>query len=100
MDYRVIWTGPAWRDLKTAHDYIAQDSPNYASLFAQECYEGGQYLCLFPRRGRRVPELRGLDFREVFVGSYRLIYNVVGHRIYIVALLHGARYFWAAWGDR
>jgi plasmid stabilization system protein ParE len=32
---RIIWSAPAAADLEAIHDYIARDSPHYASHFVQ-----------------------------------------------------------------
>ena len=41
--------------------------------------------------GRRVPEGPGDDVREVFEGSYRIMYLVQGTRIDILAVIHARR---------
>ncbi len=48
-------------------------------------------------RGRVVPELSDPAIREVFVGSYRLVYRILAHRVEILALVHGARDLTALW---
>ena len=50
-------------------------------------------------RGRRVPESEDPSMRELLVGNYRLVYEVDGSRVRIVAFLHGARDF-ARWRGR
>jgi len=42
---------------------------------------------------RLVPEFQIPNVREIFVGSYRLIYHVSRDRIEIVGFIHGARDF-------
>jgi plasmid stabilization system protein ParE len=44
-------------------------------------------------RGRIVPEMADDLVRELFVKSYRLIYEVPADKIVILAFLHGARRF-------
>jgi plasmid stabilization system protein ParE len=50
----------------------------------------------FSRRGRVVPEIRDESVRELFVKSYRLIYEIEESRIVILPFLHGSRNFPAA----
>ena len=42
-------------------------------------------------RGRVVPEIDAPDIRELFIGSYRLIYQVTADRVFILVLVHGTR---------
>jgi toxin ParE1/3/4 len=44
-------------------------------------------------RGRVVPELGDDLVRELFVKSYRLIYEIRADKVVILAFLHGARRF-------
>ena len=50
-------------------------------------------LNVFSGRGRIVPELNDIAFRELFVDPFRLIYQVTPSEVTIVALLHQARDF-------
>jgi len=47
----------------------------------------------FPEIGRVVPEIGDANIRELFVYSYRLIYEIVPDDIKIIALIHGKRDF-------
>lgn len=47
-------------------------------------------------RGRIVPEVGSPAIREIFVHRYRLIYEISGSNVEILAFLHGARDF-AKW---
>ncbi len=42
-------------------------------------------------RGRVVPELGETEVRELLIGNYRLLYEIHGKQVYILALIHGAR---------
>jgi len=46
-----------------------------------------------PLAGRRVPEIRREDVREVFLRSYRIVYRVMSERIDIVTVFEGHRIF-------
>jgi len=89
----VEWSGPAKRDLKQIHDYIAQDSRYYAKRVVRNIREKSQTLEPFPNAGRVVPEINDPDVREIFVYSYRLIYEVKPKRVEILAIVHGKRDF-------
>jgi toxin ParE1/3/4 len=47
----------------------------------------------FPEIGRIVPEIDDPDIREVFVYSYRLVYQKTSAGVDILALLHSKRDF-------
>ena len=87
----VRWTKPAKLDLKQIHDYIARDSKFYAEKIALEFVEKTEILNSFPEAGRIVPEIGDTNIRELFVYSYRLIYEISPNKIEILALIHGKR---------
>ena len=93
MAYRIAWTESAWQDLESAVAYIANDSPRYGSALMDEARFAARSLRRFPKRGRLTPELNDPTVRELFVKQYRLIYEVSGDRVVILAFLHGARQF-------
>ena len=89
----VEWSGPAKRDLKQIHDYIAQDSKYYAKNVVRNIVNKSETLETFPKVGRMVPEINDPNVREIFVYSYRLIYEVTPKRVEILAIVHGRRDF-------
>ena len=97
MARAVSWTHRAWSDLEQAADYIAQDSPNYAATLLAQARDTARTLDRFAERGRIVPELLDPGIREVFVGSYRLVFRIVPNRVEVLALIHGARDLSAFW---
>ncbi len=84
----VIWSIPAQYDLKKIHDYIAEDSKYYALKVSQEFVAKSEVLLDFPKMGRIVPEIGDPNIRELFVYSYRLIYEVSSNQIEILAVIH------------
>jgi plasmid stabilization system protein ParE len=91
MARSVVWTETAWRDLERTADYIAEDSPGYAAAFVEHVRDVARSLDRLSDRGRVVPELGDPTVRELLIGSYRLLYEVLGDVTYILALIHGAR---------
>ena len=89
----VNWSASAKRDLKQIHDYIAKDSKYYAKKVAQNIVAATEELVEFPKTGRIVPEIGEINVRELFVYSYRLIYEISTDRIKILAIIHGKRDF-------
>ena len=89
----VTWSNPAKNDLKKIHDYIAKDSKFYAVKVSQEFIEKSEKLKVFPKMGRIVPEIGDPNIRELFVYSYRLIYEISSAKIEILAIIHGRQDF-------
>ena len=74
-------------------EYIAQDKPEAATAFVLRLEEQVGTLERFPERCPLVPEneLLGADYRHLLYGNYRTIFKIVGSRVIILRLLHGAR---------
>jgi toxin ParE1/3/4 len=87
----VIWTRPARADLRSIHDYIARDSAIYAKKVAQEIRRKGDCLDATPRIGKVVRELADDTVRELSIYSYRIIYQIKGERVLVLALVHKRR---------
>ncbi|MEO8276998.1 MAG: type II toxin-antitoxin system RelE/ParE family toxin [Thermoanaerobaculia bacterium] len=97
MARAVSWTERAWSDLDQAADYIARDSPNYAATLLAQARDTGRTLDRFAEQGRVVPELSDPAIREIFVGSFRLVYRVLSTRVEVLTFVHGARDLTELW---
>ena len=53
---QIILADSAWMDLESIGDYIALDSPRYASEFIESILNHFHILYDFPKAGRVVPE--------------------------------------------
>jgi len=89
----VKWSKPAREDLKCIHEFIATDSKYYAKKVTQDIVDKTKKLNNFPKIGRVVPEIDNINIRELFIYSYRLIYEIRHNRIEILAIIHGKRDF-------
>ena len=87
----IVWSNPAVDDLEAAVAFIAKDSEAYARSLAQLAIDAAESLHTFPHRGHRLPDPKLSRFRELIIGSYRLVYLVERKRVLIVAVLHGHR---------
>ena len=87
----VIWSESAKADLRAIHDYIAHDSRHYAKKVAQDIREKAHSLGELPRSGRKVPELDNEQVREFALYSYRVIYEIKAHDVFVLALVHKRR---------
>lgn len=96
----IVWSDPAVDDLEAAVTFIAKDSDAYARSLAQLAVDAAESLRKFPNRGHRLPDPKLARFRELIVGSHRLVYLVEKKRVLIVAVLHGHRALRRALKDR
>ena len=87
----VRWTPQAADDLEAIAEFISQDSPGYASIFAVDVIEAVDRIGSFPNIGRIVPETRLPFLREVILGNYRIVYRVLTDAVEILTIYHGAR---------
>ena len=73
--------------------YIAQDNPDAATAFVLRLEEQISTLERFPERSPLVAEneLLGTAYRHLLHGNYRTIFKIVGSRVIILRVLHGAR---------
>ncbi len=90
---RVAWTQGARDGLDSVLGYIAEDSPEAAAKILDVILGVAESLDQLSNRGRIVPEIGDPSIREVFVYSYRLLYQVCDDEVRIIGLLHGARNF-------
>ena len=91
MAFRLVWSEAAVEDIESIATYIEKDSPIYAKAVVSKFFEKADALKEFARMGRIVPELNDPDIREIFVYSYRLIYQIEDDTIVFVAVVHGKR---------
>src|SRR5436309_6789147 len=86
----IFWSPTARADLQHIEAYIAEQNPRAAAKVAQAILTGVEGLQRFPGIGRagRVPDTREL----VISGTpYIVPYRVIGQRLDIIAVIHGAR---------
>lgn len=89
----VIWSIPAKDALKQIHDFIGKDSEFYSQKVVDDIILSTEQIENFPSSGRIVPEIMEENVREIFVYSYRVIYEIQEDNIYILNIVHGARDF-------
>jgi addiction module RelE/StbE family toxin len=90
---KIVWTSRALGDLHKIHDYIAEDSVRYAQAQIESIQTAVLKLSAFPSIGRCVPEFTHLSYREIIVGSYRVIYRLENQKeqVLIMSIVHGRR---------
>ncbi len=90
MNFTVLLTDDAMRDLEDIDDYISEyDSPQNADCVLSKMEE-----TLLPDRGAYPKELStpGIrEYREIFFKPYRIIYRVPGKNVYVYVIADGRR---------
>jgi plasmid stabilization system protein ParE len=87
----VVWTKRALVYLDEIGDHVARDSPEAAERVVTQLIDAGESLQSGPWRGRRVSVSARDDVRELVLGKYRVIYQVVPEILRIVSVVHNAR---------
>ena len=87
----VLWMPSAIEDLQSIREYIGRDSVFYADKFVDDVFSATEKLEVFPEIGRVVPELGLPSVREIFHGSYRIVYELTNDNVQVVAIVHGKR---------
>jgi toxin ParE1/3/4 len=91
---KIIWTEKAVSHIKGIYEYIARDSKVYAINFISSLIKAVEQLELLPYMGRRVPEFKEYNLREILYKSYRIVYRISkSGDIEILAIIHGAKDF-------
>jgi toxin ParE1/3/4 len=91
MDYRVILSRPALRDLGEIARYIAQDNPTAAERVGLELVRLAESLAIMPRRGgqlRARPGVRRL-VSEPYLVTYRV--DETQRVVYVLRFWHAKR---------
>lgn len=100
MARAVAWAGRAKSDLRLAVEYIRKASPDGARAFLSKVFETTRSLSRFTERGRLVPDLNDPEVREVYVGRYRVLYEVHPEAVWIMRVLHTSQDLLLALGRR
>ena len=91
----VLLTEDAEQDLESIHDYIAEfDSKANADCVLDRLLAVVESLTVFPERGAYPKELVALgirDYRQTAFKPYRVIYRVMGRKVYIYMIADGRR---------
>jgi toxin ParE1/3/4 len=95
MRFQVLLTADASRDLEDLYDYVAEhDAPSKADYVLDHLENVLDALATFPERGSHPKELLALgirEYRQTFFKPYRIIYRVVGRRVYVYLIADGRR---------
>ena len=90
---QIEWTEEAENDLDYIMAYISRSSFQYARTFFGNVHESIENLGSFPKIGRRLPESKHPEDRELLLQKYRIIYRFIEEeeKILIMMIIHGSR---------
>jgi toxin ParE1/3/4 len=95
MSFEVLLTVGAENDLEALYDYIAEnDSLASADHVLDQLLKVASNLANFPERGSHPKELLDLGIREYhqsFFKPYRVIYRMLGKRVFVYLIVDGRR---------
>jgi addiction module RelE/StbE family toxin len=91
MAQALTWSQQALEDIDAIASYVSKDSFFYATQIVERIIAIEESLVAHPLMGRIVPELNDANVRERFVYSYRVIYEIVGDTVHVLAVIHGKR---------
>ncbi len=93
MDYQIVLSPSARRDLRELIHYISLDASDRALAFGQFLLSKTKLLGQHPEIGRIVPEFGEPNIREIVVRSYRVIYRIdsTKDKIEVIRFWHAAR---------
>ncbi len=95
MRFDVRLSAGAEQDLEAIHAYIAEaDGTAAADRILRRILELGSRLAEEPERGTRPKELLSLgilEYRQVILKPYRIIYRIVDRQVVILVIADGRR---------
>lgn len=83
---KVFWTPLAVERVDGIYDFISNDNVSAAHNVVEKIFRKVESLIENPERGRKVPELKRENIRELFEGEYRIIYRIDNKRIFILTI--------------
>jgi toxin ParE1/3/4 len=95
LTFDVVVIADAQRDIESIHeDIVERAGAAAADRLEHALYEACSSLLRFPNRGNVPKEMRAVgnvDFRELHVGVYRIIYQVIERSVLVHCVLDGRR---------
>ena len=95
MPFAVFLTDDASQDLEELYDYIeSHDAPEKADYVLDQIEKVFLSLSENPQRGSYPKELLAVglrEYREIFFKPYRIIYRVMGEKVYVMVITDGRR---------
>lgn len=87
---KVVWSNYAQERVMEISLRISADNLVAAQQWVNDIFDKTKSLSNFPDMGRKVPEIKRFDVRELLFGNYRIIYhcNYLTHQVTILTVRH------------
>lgn len=93
--FEVLLTADAAADLEEIYEYISMhDAPTKADYVLDQIEKVMQTLATFPGRGACPKELLAMgirEYRQTYFKPYRVLYRIIGKRVYVYLVVDGRR---------
>ncbi|TFG63810.1 MAG: type II toxin-antitoxin system RelE/ParE family toxin [Nitrospirales bacterium] len=92
--YKIIWAESAEKDLCRILEYVARDNPTHAVKIFNTIKRKTSNLYHAPTQGRIIPELKEegiLQYRELVIPPWRVMYRIAGQSVLVLAVLDSRR---------
>jgi toxin ParE1/3/4 len=91
--FEVSYTRSAEQDIEEIWSFIAEDSPDNATRFIHQLEKQIATLERLPERCSLISENKSMNsrYRHLIYRKYRTIFRVLGRRVFVVRIIHGAR---------
>lgn len=96
----IVFTASAEADFEAIGDWIAEDDPRRAASFVMELRERCHSLADKPNRFPVARRIEGRLVRKLVHRNYLIFYRVLGGRVEIIRVVHGARDWVPLLGNR
>lgn len=87
----IVWTNLSVNDIDNIAEYIALDSEKFAKIQVQRFFKEVEILEKFPETGRVVPEIGDDTIRELILGNYRIIYQLISEESIAIITVHHSK---------
>jgi plasmid stabilization system protein ParE len=89
--FKLRWTRGAKDDLASIKGYIAQFAERNAVSYVKRIRERCLKLTTLPFAAPIVAEYQDESIREVYFGSYRILYKITSQEVTVLRVFHGSR---------
>lgn len=83
---KILWSPLSVERLEEIFEYISKNNSQAAQKMVGRIFKKVETLSEYPERGRKVPEVKREEIREVFLGEYRIIYRVESKKIIVLTI--------------